>query len=172
MGSLSMNPLHCSRILTPQNYSQASISHKDNPTLEMWKFAAQYSFFELEAYCQLSTPFVAALLKAIVSDPTWGLIVLSWLGISLDVLNQVVIDLIARTIDNPRMGYWLKQSCRLYCGGNVCQNCKDDGWDQIGKDCWMRVTVLCQCECNCMNVFWILILFLLMCNLMMSTTTS
>ena len=129
-----MSPLCHSRILKSQNYSQVSISRKDNPTLETWKFAARYSFLELEAYCRSSSPFIAAQLKAILGDSTRGLVALSRHGISLDVLNQVTIDLVTRTIDNPRPGRCIKPGCHRYCNGDVCRNCKTDGWNQIRKD--------------------------------------
>ena len=124
-----MSPVRYSRTLTPQNYSQISISRKHKPTVEMWTFAARYSFLELESYCRLQSPYISILLKTILTDPTRGLVGLSRLQISQDILNIVVMDLVARSISNPSPSYCLK--CRRGCGADICVACKRDGWSEM-----------------------------------------
>jgi hypothetical protein len=111
-----------------QNYVQIAVSRKDKPTFEMWTFAAEYSFFELEEYCR-SDGFVFVILRDILRRPG-GLEVFLQHRIPAAVMSRVITNIVG-----PPGAHTSKEATcpcrkRFYSGDstlqeNVCSVCKD-----------------------------------------------
>ena len=103
------------------------MSSGSRPSFETWRFAAEYSFLELEAYCR-SDDFVYVILRDILLRPH-GLELFLNNRIPAAIMSRVVADVIAR----PPVSGSKDSECiacrryydRKYLSEKVCSKCRE-----------------------------------------------
>jgi hypothetical protein len=103
--------------------------------LELWEFAAQYGFTELEQYC-LTDPLIYAQIRSIIRDPSRGIKVLLEAGVPVGVVSGLVCDIMVNQIhallrhttvdcDNCKRKpiYGLRFKCMNCVNFDLCEDC-------------------------------------------------
>jgi hypothetical protein len=92
----------CVLIINTQAYKQTLTSSlivaKYPPSVDLWQFAVQHEFPELEAYCLENKPIYEGLLK-ILANPDQGIAYFAKMGISVSKLNLLVTRVAAAALD-------------------------------------------------------------------------
>ena len=94
------------------------ISRAETPTLELWYFAAKYSFVELEQYCR-SNSSVNNEIKVILANSTEGVkFLLNDQGIPLAIINEIVSKYVQEAVS------WELAMSLLICMA-LCRVCNE-----------------------------------------------